>query len=193
MRRRRWLPVLALLAAVGVAAWTLRPRSPGAPKREAPGARASHVEPSRGGLLDGIDGRPGPSSPPLSGREAGAPPPSGPEVATGWLELSGRLAGGWAFPATVRLALKKAALFWSPWEITENKVVHHEKAHYPPLKYMPGFPYLFALFLGGILLMLKDRLLRLDHWNAITSSSKEQSVSTGDMQIRSPARKPASM
>ena len=58
--------------------------------------------------------------------------------------------------ATLRLTIKKAALFWSPWEITENKVVHYEKAHYAPLKYLPGFPYLFALFLVGALVMLTD-------------------------------------
>ena len=55
---------------------------------------------------------------------------------------------------TLRLALRKAGLFWSPWEITENKVVHYEKAHYAPLKYLPGFPYLFALFLSGMTLMI---------------------------------------
>lgn len=57
---------------------------------------------------------------------------------------------------TLALALKKAILFWSPWEITENKVVHYEKGHYPPLKYLPGFPYVFALFLLGSVLVLRD-------------------------------------
>lgn len=83
--------------------------------------------------------------------------------------------------STARLALKKAVLFWSPWEITENKVVHYEKVHYPPLKYMPGFPYLFALFLSGMLLMLKDRFR--SRGNSIATPAKEQSVSTGDMLL----------
>lgn len=56
------------------------------------------------------------------------------------------------------LTLKKAALFWSPWEITENKVIQYEKYHYPPLKYLPGFPYVFALFLAGTVLLLRDWL-----------------------------------
>ncbi|MFP4500533.1 MAG: tetratricopeptide repeat protein [Candidatus Hydrogenedentota bacterium] len=56
-----------------------------------------------------------------------------------------------AHPArTLRLTLKKVLLFWSPVEITENKVVHYEKAHYPPLKYMPGFPMVLALLLFGL-------------------------------------------
>lgn len=54
------------------------------------------------------------------------------------------------------LTLKKAILFWSPWEITENKVVHYEKAFYPPLKFLPGFSYVFALALFGTLLLAWD-------------------------------------
>ena len=57
---------------------------------------------------------------------------------------------------TLKLTLKKAVLFWSPWEITENKVVHYEKLHYPPLKYLPGFPYVLALFLFGTILILNE-------------------------------------
>ena len=56
------------------------------------------------------------------------------------------------------LTLKKAILFWSPWEITENKVLQYEKYHYPPLKYLPGFPYVFALFLFGTVIIIRDRL-----------------------------------
>ncbi len=59
---------------------------------------------------------------------------------------------------TLLLALKKMVLFWSPWEITENKVVQCEKDHYPPLKLMPGFPLVFGLFLGGCLFILSDML-----------------------------------
>ncbi len=58
--------------------------------------------------------------------------------------------------AALRLTLKKAALFWSPWEITENKVVQYEKDYYPPLKFLPGFPYVFGLFLFGTILLLRD-------------------------------------
>lgn len=91
---------------------------------------------------------------------------------------------------TLRLALKKAVLFWSPWEITENKVVHYEKAHYPPLKYMPGFPYLFALFLAGVVLMCRDRFFRTGGWETFKATGSQcfgeagkKSVSTGDMLL----------
>jgi tetratricopeptide (TPR) repeat protein len=57
---------------------------------------------------------------------------------------------------TLKLALKKAILFWSPKEITENKVVHYEKAHYPPLKYLPGFPLAVAAFALGSGVLLWD-------------------------------------
>jgi tetratricopeptide (TPR) repeat protein len=56
----------------------------------------------------------------------------------------------------LELTLKKAILFWSPWEISENKVVHYEKQYYPPLKFLPGFPYVFALFLFGTLILIYD-------------------------------------
>ena len=57
---------------------------------------------------------------------------------------------------TLKLALKKAVLFWTPIEITCNKVVQYEKEYYPPLKYMPGFPLVMALFLAGAALFLLD-------------------------------------
>ncbi len=57
---------------------------------------------------------------------------------------------------TLKLAFKKAVLFWSPWEITENKVVQSEKDHYPPLRYMPGFPLFMGLFCAGMLIMARD-------------------------------------
>ena len=57
---------------------------------------------------------------------------------------------------TLKLALKKAVLFWSPWEITENKVVQSEKDFYPPLRYMPGFPLFMGLFCAGLLLLACD-------------------------------------
>lgn len=57
---------------------------------------------------------------------------------------------------TLKLALKKAVLFWSPWEITENKVVQEEKDHYPPIRYLPGFPLFMGLFCAGLLLMAND-------------------------------------
>jgi len=57
---------------------------------------------------------------------------------------------------TFTLALKKLVLFWSPWEITENKVVQCEKDFYPPLRYMPGFPLFMGLFCAGLLILAHD-------------------------------------
>ena len=86
--------------------------------------------------------------------------------------------------ATLRLALKKAVLFWSPWEITENKVVHYEKMHYLPIKYMLGFPCLFALFLCGMVLMLKDWSFRtLSPTDIAEREIPNTNVSTGDMLL----------
>jgi tetratricopeptide (TPR) repeat protein len=59
---------------------------------------------------------------------------------------------------TLKLALKKAVLFWSPWEMTENKVVQCEKDHYPPIRHMPGFPLFMGLFCAGLLLVANDAL-----------------------------------
>lgn len=58
--------------------------------------------------------------------------------------------------AAAKVTLKKAVLFWSPVEITENKVVQCEKAHYAPLKYLPGFPYVLTFFILGLGLTLLD-------------------------------------
>ncbi len=57
---------------------------------------------------------------------------------------------------TIRLMLKKAVLFWTPTEITCNKVVHYEKRWYPPLKYLPGFPLVAALFALGLFFVARD-------------------------------------
>jgi len=57
---------------------------------------------------------------------------------------------------TLRLMLKKAVLFWTPIEITCNKIVYYEKEWYAPLKYMPGFALVLALFVGGMALFLID-------------------------------------
>jgi hypothetical protein len=58
----------------------------------------------------------------------------------------------------LRLTLRKAVLFWSPREITGNKVVEQDRRHYPPLKYLPGFWLTGGLFLAGLLTLGWDRL-----------------------------------
>jgi tetratricopeptide (TPR) repeat protein len=57
---------------------------------------------------------------------------------------------------TLGLMFKKAVLFWSPIEITCNKVVQFEKEYYPPLKYLPGFPMAFATLVVGVAAFLSD-------------------------------------
>ena len=55
---------------------------------------------------------------------------------------------------TLKLAFKKAVLFWTPTEITENKVVFYERRFYPPLKYLPGFPLVLTVFVLGTAALL---------------------------------------
>lgn len=76
---------------------------------------------------------------------------------------------------TCGLALKKAALFWSPKEITENKVVQGEKDFYPPLKYLPGFAMVSAVFWAGLWFVLRDS------WKGRLSRTAGNSANTAEM------------
>ncbi len=57
---------------------------------------------------------------------------------------------------TIKLMGAKAVLFWTPIEITCNKVVQYEKEFYPPLKFLPGFAMIMALFGVGLVRMSSD-------------------------------------
>lgn len=57
---------------------------------------------------------------------------------------------------TIKLAAVKAVLFWTPIEITCNKVVHYEKRFYAPLKYLPGFAMVMALLVVGLMRFALD-------------------------------------
>jgi len=57
---------------------------------------------------------------------------------------------------TLKLAIKKAVLFWTPIEITCNKVIQCEKGFYAPLKFLPGFALVMALFAAGAAWLLYD-------------------------------------
>lgn len=86
------------------------------------------------------------------GREVGNPNLTHSEAS----KIFARQAMDWirAHPGeALKLAVVKAILFWSPREITENKVVEGEKRHYPPLKYLPGFPWVAGPFFAGLLMM----------------------------------------
>lgn len=71
---------------------------------------------------------------------------------------------------TFLLTCKKAILFWSPWEITENKVVEGERQHYIPLKYMPRFPIVLTFFIIGILFLIKNLFLTQKNYKNINTS-----------------------
>ncbi|NLN92680.1 MAG: tetratricopeptide repeat protein [Candidatus Hydrogenedens sp.] len=94
------------------------------------------------------------------GRAVGKPDLTHSEAST----IFARMAVDWIREKPVeaaRITLKKAVLFWSPKEITENKVVHYEKAWYGPLKFLPGFPYVLTLFLLGLAILTGDSFQQL--------------------------------
>ncbi|MCP3958892.1 MAG: tetratricopeptide repeat protein [bacterium] len=58
-------------------------------------------------------------------------------------------------PGTVaRLTLRKLALFWGPAEVSNNKVIHFERAASPTLRLGPGFATVLALAIAGAVLLL---------------------------------------
>ncbi len=57
---------------------------------------------------------------------------------------------------TVIQVIKKFILLWCPIEITCNKVVYYELQHYPPLKYLPTFPWAGGLFLAGTIYLFSN-------------------------------------
>lgn len=57
---------------------------------------------------------------------------------------------------TIKLMGAKAVLFWTPVEITCNKVVQYEKEYYAPLKFLPGFAMVAALLAVGLARLALD-------------------------------------
>jgi tetratricopeptide (TPR) repeat protein len=49
----------------------------------------------------------------------------------------------------VELCGKRAALFWGPGEVANNKAIQVDKEHSPTLKLLPGFPLALSLSLAG--------------------------------------------
>ncbi len=54
----------------------------------------------------------------------------------------------------LRLMAIKAALFWGPVEVPNNKVLSSEKASSPTLRYLPGFPIALALAVFGLIWLI---------------------------------------
>ncbi|MDX9880368.1 MAG: tetratricopeptide repeat protein [Sedimentisphaerales bacterium] len=55
---------------------------------------------------------------------------------------------------TLRRMAVKAALFWGPVEIPNNKVLGYEKACSPTLRYLPGFPLALAFAVFGLIRLI---------------------------------------
>ncbi|HOQ32545.1 MAG TPA: tetratricopeptide repeat protein [Candidatus Hydrogenedens sp.] len=61
----------------------------------------------------------------------------------------------WNYPYEwLSLTLKKFLLFWGPMEITNDTVPSWDKYYSKTLKFLPGFPLYFALFISGIVIGL---------------------------------------
>jgi len=54
-------------------------------------------------------------------------------------------------------AVKRAALLWGPHEVSNNKVLHYERARSAVLRPIPGFPAVVSGFLVGLVVWLLDR------------------------------------
>jgi len=55
------------------------------------------------------------------------------------------------------LTLRRAALFWGPAEVSNNKAIQFEKDNSNVLRFIPGFPLVLALSLLGTILLYLDR------------------------------------
>ncbi|MEJ2722498.1 MAG: tetratricopeptide repeat protein, partial [bacterium] len=60
----------------------------------------------------------------------------------------------------IEYAGKKALLFWGPAEISNNKVIHYERAHSKVLRFLPGFPVALALAILGLALFIVENRKR---------------------------------
>jgi Flp pilus assembly protein TadD len=58
---------------------------------------------------------------------------------------------------TLELLWRKALLFWGPAEISNNEVLHYDRADSRLLKFLPGFPAALALAIMGIVLLAVER------------------------------------
>jgi tetratricopeptide (TPR) repeat protein len=54
------------------------------------------------------------------------------------------------------LIATKAALFWGPVEVTDNKVIHYDRQNSAVLRYSPGFSVYLALCILGVCLAFSD-------------------------------------
>ena len=57
---------------------------------------------------------------------------------------------------TLRLIARKAALFWGPAEVSNNREIYYVKENSPVLRYFPGFPLVVSLFVVGLAWLFAD-------------------------------------
>lgn len=75
---------------------------------------------------------------------------------------------------TLRLMATKAALFWGPEEVPNNKSMTWEKANSATLRYLPGFPLPVSLGVLGLLWLLPGRRKRPGQDEAVPSVAAVQ-------------------
>jgi len=69
---------------------------------------------------------------------------------------------------TFGLLVKKSLVFWGPVETTNDRVLHYTKRMSPTLRWMPGFPWVLALFVMGCAALAWDWRKREAGWTRDT-------------------------
>jgi tetratricopeptide (TPR) repeat protein len=77
---------------------------------------------------------------------------------------------------TLARIVKKAALFWGPAEISNNKVTHYERLNSPTLRNLPDFPLALSWAAAGLLALVLD--LRTAGATAAAEAYRRQRVET---------------
>lgn len=80
-----------------------------------------------------------------------------------------------------RLVGKKAALFWGPGEISNNKVIHFDKLNSRTLRYLPGFPAAVSTFLLGLFLFVVE--LRRSRQQERISPAQAEAQAQAEMSV----------
>jgi len=81
------------------------------------------------------------------------------EVASWFVDRAVAYARAHPWQTLKRMAVK-AALFWGPVEVPNNKVLGSEKTSSPTLRYLPGFPIALALAVFGVIGLIAGAVQR---------------------------------
>mgnify|MGYP005622777541 CR=1 FL=1 len=83
----------------------------------------------------------------------------------------------WEEPfAALRLTVRKALLFWGPTEVSDSKVVELDRRASLLLRWLPGFPWVLAAALLGVLLWGRDARRGRVHAQGDAPSSSPECV-----------------